>query len=95
MNPWIPERRTRSLMLAPTMLGLLCIGDLARGQETDGAIIGTAIRREGFECTEPVQVERDPEASSADEQAWLAHCANADYRVKFMGDTKPAIERLS
>ena len=69
----------------------------AAAQESmDSGIIAAAVRDRGYECADPVSVNPDPEASAADERAWILHCKDASYRVRFMGSERNTqVEPLS
>ena len=63
--------------------------------DSEGAeVAAVAVRAEGFPCAEPVSAQRDPAASKPDEAAWVLVCSDARYRVQFMGDMRPKVERL-
>ncbi len=57
-------------------------------------VAAVAVRAEGFPCAEPVSAQRDPAVSKPDEAAWVLVCSDASYRVQFMGDMRPKVERL-
>ena len=63
--------------------------------DTEAAkVTAAAIRAEGMPCAEPVTAQSDAAASKPDEKVWLVACSNGRYRVRFMGDTRPRVERL-
>ncbi len=57
-------------------------------------VAADTVRSQGFSCTEAVSAERDAKASKPDEEAWVLVCANARYRVRFMGDMPAKVEPL-
>ena len=63
--------------------------------DTEAAkVTAAAIRAEGLPCAEPVTAQRDAASSKPDQPVWMVACGNAQYRVRFRGDTRPQVERL-
>jgi hypothetical protein len=63
--------------------------------DTEAAkVTSAAIRAQGHACTDPVTAQRDPAASRPDQTVWLVACRDGRYRVQFMGEARPRIERL-
>ena len=78
----------------PTCLVLVCTA-VAMAQEDPKSIVATAVRQNGYECNEPQSVKPDPNHTAPDEKAWIIHCENATYQVKFMGDRGAEVELIS
>ena len=83
-------RRPALFMLLSSLV--LLLPDVVPAQETDGSIIASAVRQQGFICNDPQPPTRDLETSTPDEPAWIIKCDNGSYRVKFMGDTGASVE---
>lgn len=67
----------------------------AFSQENPDEIVAAAVRDHGYVCQSPSKTEPDPKNTSSEEQAWILHCANGSYRVKFTGDTGAIVEPLA
>lgn len=67
---------------------------VAMAQEDPKSIVATAVRQNGYECNEPQSVKPDPNHTTPDEKAWIIHCKDATYRVKFMGDRGAEVELI-
>jgi invasion protein IalB len=80
--------------LASALLALGLGAAAAHAQEDPADIVATAIRDNGFSCTNPHDAERDPGVSQPDEQAWTIQCDEGGYRVRFLGDTGAQVEPM-
>lgn len=74
---------------------LLCAPGAA-AQESPTDVVAAAVREKGYECDDPRGLEADPNDTAPDEEAWIIHCENGAYRVKFVGDrgadVQPTVE---
>lgn len=57
-------------------------------------VTSDAVRAQGFPCAKALSAERDATESRPDEPVWILVCSDGRYRLRFMGDTRPRIERL-
>ena len=74
------------------------VQQVAQAQPADDEIppdiIAVQIRKQGYECTNPQQAKRDPEASKPDLPVWILTCENATYRVRLVGNMADHIEKM-
>lgn len=66
----------------------------AAGTEVSKDIIAVQIRKQGFECKNPLSAERDPAASKPDEAAWILKCEGVAYKVQLIPKQAAKVERL-
>lgn len=66
----------------------------AAGTEVSKDIIAVQIRKQGFECRNPLSAERDPAASKPDEAAWILKCEGVAYKVQLVPKQAAKVERL-
>ena len=64
-------------------------------EEESKEIVAAAVRQHGHVCEHPESAEPDPQDSSLGEKAWILHCENGAFRVKFTGDTGANVEPVS
>jgi hypothetical protein len=64
-------------------------------QEEPKEIVAAAVRQHGHVCDHPESAEPDPQDTSPGEKAWILHCENGAFRVKFTGDTGANVEPVS
>ena len=64
-------------------------------QEDPEEILAAAVRQHGYVCDNPEGAEPDPQSTSPGEKAWILHCEDGAFRVKFMGDTGANVEPVS
>jgi hypothetical protein len=57
-------------------------------------ILAVQIRKQGFDCVDPVGATPDPAASKPDENAWILECVGVKYRIKLIPDMAAQVERL-
>ena len=81
---------TRSLVLLAAMTLATPLPVMA--QPTPESIVSDAVRDAGHSCEKPAKPVPDPQATTADEKAWLIQCESGRYRVKFMGDQGAKVE---
>jgi hypothetical protein len=62
--------------------------------EVSKEIIAVQIRKQGFECKNPLTAERDPAASKPDEAAWILKCEGVAYKVQLVPKQAAKVERL-
>ena len=55
------------------------------------SILSDAVRVRGHKCDKPQNARREHRQSRPDEAVWLIDCGNATYRIRFAGDTGPAV----
>jgi len=84
----------QSRFLIPLCCWAILSVDLVLAQESPKDVVATAVRQNGYQCSEPKNIEPDPEDTSPDERAWIVRCQNGSYRVKFMGDEGAQVEPL-
>ena len=66
----------------------------AFSDETPMEIVAAAVRQSGHECNQPKSLEPDPAHTQPDEKAWILHCDNGSYNVKFKGDQGAEVSPL-
>ena len=77
-------------------ISMLCfLSVTAFAQEDPKEIVAAAVRQNGHVCEHPESAVPDPENTSPGEKAWILHCENGVFRVKFMGDTGASVEPLN
>ena len=86
--------RKSALILAVCASTLVVPASLNAADTEPAKVTGAAIRSQGMACAEPVTAQRDAAASKPDQPVWLVACSDGRYRVHFMGEAKPRIERL-
>lgn len=64
-------------------------------QEDPVDVLASAVRQQGYVCDHPKGAKPDPENTSPGEEAWILHCEEQAFKVKFMGDTGANVEPLS
>lgn len=64
-------------------------------QEEPKDIVAAAVRQHGYVCDQPESAEPDPQDTSPGEKAWILHCENDVFRIKFTGDTGANVEPVS
>ena len=84
--------------LATTMAAVaLATGVAAAGPPADSEaarVAADTVRDRGLPCAEPISAQRDQGQAKPDEAVWILKCADGRYRVRFMGEMPPKIERL-
>ncbi|MCC7252542.1 MAG: hypothetical protein IT540_11770 [Hyphomicrobium sp.] len=79
------------------MLGSLPASAPARAagaNEVSKDIIAVQLRKQGFECKNPLSAERDPAASKPDDAAWILKCEGVSYKVQLVPKMAAKVERL-
>jgi len=69
-------------------------GWAAGAKEVSKDIIAVQLRRQGYECENPVSAERDPAASKPDEAAWILTCEGVAYKVELVPNQAAKVEKL-
>jgi hypothetical protein len=70
------------------------VGAASKKLEMSKNIIAVQIRRQGYECKNPVSAERDAAASKPDDAAWILKCEGVTYRVKLVPNMAATVEKL-
>ena len=92
--------RTKALgcRLVPTMAAVaLAAGVAVAGPPADSEaarVAAETVRDRGLPCAEPVSAQRDQGQAKPDEAVWILVCGDGRYRVQYMGEMPPKIERL-
>jgi hypothetical protein len=89
---WKPSLAKSYVML---IFGMCFVSIRAFAQEDPKEIVTAAVRQNGYVCEHPESVEPDSKNTSPGEKAWILHCENGAFRVKFMGDTGASVEPLN
>ncbi len=83
---------------APVGLALALLGFVPAATATARAPaaddIAVAVRDAGHKCTHPKDARADPDRSLPDEAAWILHCDEGTYSIRFKGDTGATVEKL-
>jgi hypothetical protein len=88
---WI-ETFTRCVLPAISIAFLVNSPSLA--EEAPEDVLAATVRQHGHACDKPSGAKPDPQDTSPDEKAWILHCEDGDFRVKFTGDTGATVEPL-
>ena len=67
----------------------------AFAQEDPKEVLAASVRDHGYVCDHPKHAELDPQNTSPEEKAWILHCENGAFKVKYTGDTGAKVEPLS
>ena len=81
-------------MAAVATIGVAANSSTPGTDEEVERTVADTVRDQGLPCAEVMAAHRDPAASRPDEAAWVLTCSDARYRVRYMGDRAPEIERL-
>jgi hypothetical protein len=81
-------------MAAVATIGVAASSSTPATDEEAERTVADTVRDQGLPCADGVAAHRDPAASRPDEAAWVLTCSDARYRVRYMGDRAPEIERL-
>lgn len=81
-----PLDRLALVTLAAALLWLACLPTEAQEESSQLEVIAAEVRRQGFECKNPMSVERIEAGSRPDEPLYLLKCDGASYRVRLIPD---------
>ena len=62
--------------------------------EVPKEVIAVQLRKQGFECKNPVSATRDQRDSKVDELGWILVCDGATYKVRLIPNMAAKVERL-
>lgn len=87
------QQLTKGFLLTISMMFLMNAPSYSQEEPVD--ILAAAVRQHGHVCDRPESAEPDPQDTSAGEKAWVLHCEDGAFRVKFMGDAGAKVEPVS
>ncbi len=93
----MPDRSVRLgavILAVASLVPLVALPSVAMASQVANDLLKVAVRSRGIQCPDPVTADPDQAASHPDEEAWIVHCKEGDFRVIFKGDTGPVVTRL-
>jgi hypothetical protein len=63
-------------------------------KEVSKDIIAVQIRKQGFQCTNPMSATREGDATKYDDAVWLLKCENAAYKVQLIPNMAAKVEQV-